>query len=127
HAPEVSRSHNHAVTIEQSGFDPETIAISRDLARRVFDGGVTCRGGSVEPPRRVGEVAGAHDVVAFEHRAGAVSGHLIAPRSGIPARTKLRTAVRRKSCAMRERVTFLVLGSLVAGPAASSAVRPTRS
>jgi len=31
HAPEISRSHDHAVTIEQSGFDPQTIAISRRL------------------------------------------------------------------------------------------------
>jgi len=47
------------------------------------------------------ELALADDVVAVKHAAGLCPSKAIATRSGTPARTKLRAAVRRQSCKYR--------------------------
>ena len=55
----------------------------------------------VESSRGVEQIARNHDVVAFEDRARFVPGQLHRDTLGTPARTRFRTAVRRKSWGMR--------------------------
>ena len=59
------------------------------------------RNGPREPAGHVLEIPRTHDVVPVEDCAGLVPVTVIATRSGTPALTRLRTAVRRKSCRSR--------------------------
>jgi hypothetical protein len=47
------------------------------------------------------QVALIHDVVSLIHRVGVMPDKLFCPERGTPVRSKLRTAVRWKSCGMR--------------------------
>src|SRR5207248_3800916 len=71
------------------------------LPVRIRIGGELHRLNRVELLRSLDEIAFAHDVVALEHRSRLWPVICIATRSGMPARTRFRTAVRRRSCGIR--------------------------
>jgi hypothetical protein len=58
------------------------------------------------------QIAFADDVVSLKDRSRLVAGHLHRDAFGVPARTRLRTAVRRKSCGNVHRIDAINNGRL---------------
>lgn len=86
--PSVPAAPSEHCMLDQFREHPSQVAFPEPLRRRT--GRV-----HVESPRRVAEIARAHDVVALEDRAGPVPGELHRHALGHAARTRFRTAVQR--------------------------------